>query len=195
MDRLDIEKDAFSDGQIGSKLWLCQEFEKVASQSELSKLVLKIAVIAGWNGVLPFLLFSRERMKIEKIDLFDLDDSAVQRARLINDKWRIERKFFAHVQDVNLGFEKIGTQPDVWINTSCEHFLKQTWFDHIPNGSIIALQGTNMKHQDHIYEFKNLETFKDTFGPWADIFFEGEKKFDYGEFKFTRFMVIGRKAW
>ena len=40
-----INKDAFSNGQMDSKLWLCRELENLGWDSKLTR------IYAGWYGI------------------------------------------------------------------------------------------------------------------------------------------------
>src|SRR5690606_7245251 len=105
-----------------------------------------------WDGILPFLLFSRGQLKIERVDLFDLDPKAVENARLINERWLLKDQFAAHLGDINQS-GTLTSESDLWINTSCEHFVTQNWWTHLPAGHLVALQGTDMVHEEHVSRF------------------------------------------
>jgi hypothetical protein len=73
--------DAFSSGQIGSKLWLCEESEKCFETIDT------IWIYGGWYGLTAFLLKSRNKINIGKIRSFDIDPSCESTADLINENW------------------------------------------------------------------------------------------------------------
>lgn len=192
---LNIAADAFSDGQIRSKLWLCGELEKLHAAGSFTALgeYLDISVLAGWNGMLPFLLFSRQRLPIQKIDLFDKDPLAVKTSLQINDTWRIAGKFRAHHMDLDLNsVADFGS--NLWINTSCEHFSQASWWAHLPKGARVVLQGTDMVHEEHVHSFSSLDDFSHFYEPWDQVDFRGKLDFEYPGFCFSRYMVIGRKG-
>lgn len=193
---LTLNSDAFSDGQIGSKLWLCRELEAALSSrratSPTSMEGFTIRVLAGWYGLLPFLLLSRERIAISRLELFDLDPEAVRAARAVNDHWALRGLFSAECRDVNELSE--AQSVDVVINTSCEHFTSLRWWDLIPAGTVVALQGTDMPHVEHVRSFRSLAHFQAEFGPWGEILFSGQMNFDYPGLKFSRFQLIGIKG-
>ena len=56
-----INKDAFSNGQVDSKLWLCRELENLQWTSKLTH------IYGGWYGITAFLLLSREKFKVDRI--------------------------------------------------------------------------------------------------------------------------------
>jgi hypothetical protein len=179
-----INKDAFSSGQIGSKIWLCEQLEKLKWQSKLTY------IYAGWYGITAFLLLSRGKFKVEKIRSLDIDPACQAVADIINENWLIDSwKFKAFTQDCN-NYE--GQFGDLVINTSTEHFESMEWFDRLPAGTRVVLQGNNMPHDDHHVHSETLEDFKSNY-PLAEYNYAGTKEFVYPDWKFTRFMIIGVK--
>jgi len=178
-----FDADTFSHGQITSKLWLCQELEQLAWTSDVTH------VYGGWYGLLSFLLLSRERFQVNRIESFDIDNKCETMANVINENWLRQGKFKAYTEDCNLPM--LGT-PDLIINTSTEHFDSLSWFDKIPNGTRVILQGNNMPHEDHVVYSKDLTDFIDQF-KLSQTYYEGTRKFNYPNLSFTRYMVIGVK--
>jgi hypothetical protein len=179
-----FNKDAFSNGQVDSKLWLCQELEKLEWSSDLTH------IYAGWHGILSFLLLSRENFEVGRIESFDLDPTCEPMADMINENWVIkEWKFKAFTLDCNQGVR--GT-PDLIINTSTEHFDSMEWFDRIRPGTRVILQGNNMPHDDHFIDSASLEDFIAHY-PLSKIVYQGSLDFIYPKWSFTRYMIIGIK--
>jgi len=179
-----FNKDAFSNGQIDSKLWLCRELEKLNWHSDLTH------IYGGWHGVLAFLLLSREKFSVKKIESYDLDPSCESVADIINNNWLIKNwQFKAYTADCDF-IDK--TRPDLIINTSSEHFDSMLWFDQIPKGKRVIIQGNNMKHDDHVVYTDSLDKFTKTY-PLSNLLYSGTLDFSYPDWSFTRFMAIGFK--
>ena len=179
-----FNKDAFSNGQIDSKLWLCRELERLEWASSLTH------IYGGWYGVLAFLLLSREKFKVDRIESFDIDHRCESIADMINENWVIkEWQFKAFTLDCNQG---VRGNPDLIINTSSEHFETTEWFNRIRPGTRVIVQGNNMPHDDHHVHSTSKEDFARQF-PLREINFLGAKEFVYPSWQFTRYMVIGTK--
>jgi hypothetical protein len=179
-----INKDAFSNGQIASKLWLCQEIEKLGWSSQLTH------IYGGWHGILAFLLLSREKFCVDRIESFDLDPVCESIADMINNNWVINNwQFKAHTADCDF-LDK--TQPDLIINTSSEHFDSMLWFDSIPKDKRVIIQGNDMPHDDHVVHSTSLGQFIDTY-PLSETIYSGFMEFSYPDWSFTRYMIIGTK--
>ena len=66
------------------------------------------------------------------------------------------------------------------------------WFDNIPIGTRIVLQGNDMPHDDHHVHSSTLDDFVNQY-PLSEYMFTGTKKFQYETWGFSRYMVIGVK--
>jgi len=175
--------DAFASGQIGSKIWLCEELEKTKWSAN------EAWIYAGWYGIAAFLLLSRGKFKIHKIRSIDIDPCCEPIADKINELyvWR-DWTFKAVTGDCN----KIFPQVDLIINTATEHFETKEWFDNIPYGTKLVLQGNNMPHDDHYIYSGSLKDFINHY-PMNKIVYSGQLNFEYPSWKFSRFMIIGEK--
>ena len=179
-----INKDAFSNGQIDSKLWLCETLESLKWSSKLTQ------IYAGWYGLTAFLLLTRNQFKVDRIESYDVDPTCETIADMINENWVIKNwQFKAFTQDCN---QTLPGLPDLVINTSTEHFTSKQWFDNIRSGTRVILQGNNMPHDDHHISSESLLKFKKEY-PLSSFVFEGEKLFSYPTWSFTRYMIIGIK--
>lgn len=176
--------DSFTNGQIDSKLWLCRELEKLEWSSKLTHLY------GGWYAVTAFLLLTREKFQVDRIESYDLDPECQPIADMINANYVFkEWKFKAYTHDCNT---LIHSEPDLIINTSTEHFETMHWFDNIKPGTRVILQGNNMDHDDHVIETNSIEEFIEQY-PLTDIAYSGSLYFSYPEWDFTRYMIIGTK--
>lgn len=181
-----LETDAFSAGQIESKIWAAEELERVAAHTH----ILKINILGGWYGLLHFILKVRGRQPIEWCRSYDLDPSACSAANIINNTWEMkEWAFKSYPQDANT---VAYTDANCIINTSTEHFASNDWFDNISEGTLCLFQGNNLVIDDHVQRPENLAHFKDMF-PLQQIIFEGEKHFNFVTNPYTRYMIIGYK--
>ena len=176
-------KDAFSSGQVGSKLWLCKQLENTDLYSK------ETAIYGGWYGVTAFLLLSRGKFNVETIRSYDIDPVCESIADIINENWVWQKwRFKAFTENCN----HIQTGADLIINTSTEHFESRDWWDNIPAGTAVALQGNNMNHKDHSSNISSLSEFCDQF-PLTQELYRGTMPFVYPDWSFDRYMIIGVK--
>lgn len=180
-----MKTDAFTHGQIRSKIWLCRELEKLNWASNLTW------IYGGWYGLVAFLLLSRDKFNVKRIHSYDVDPSCKDIAEMINDNWICQSEVFrAHTLDCNL---LVPTDSDLIINTATEHFPSMTWWNNIPSGKRVVLQGNNMVHEgEEVTISTSLDNFKQRF-PLSKYEYTGEIEFNYDTWGFTRYMVIGTK--
>jgi hypothetical protein len=186
-----INPDAFSSGQISSKLWLCKELENLGIDRPMITWI-----YGGWYGISAMLLFSRGCFPIKHIRNFDMDPNCAAVADILLENWVWQAwKFKAFTADCNqlsVLDGKYGPPPDLIINTSTEHFTSSAWFDKIPSGTLVALQSNNMPHDDHHSCMSTEDDIVDAF-PLSTISYTGSLEFDYPSWSFTRYMMIGMK--
>lgn len=192
--------DCLSWGQIKSKLWLIDELKKIKTDFK------EVLVCAGWYGLLAHLLLNEEEIKIEKIRSVDIDENSTKIADSINYKWLVQDwKFKAFTHDIKKidyeNFEVLVTNskneesficlnPDLIINTSCEHINNfDKWIEKIPKNMLCVLQSNNyFIHPEHVncvnssYELEKQSRLR-------KIHFSGQLK----SYEYNRFMVIGEK--
>ena len=180
---MQVHKDSFSHGQITSKIWLCEELENLQWSSDTTH------IYGGWYAMTAFLLLSRGKFQVNYIESFDIDPECESVAKMINDNWVIQKKFNAHTVDCS---QIVEGNRDLIINTATEHFPSLNWFNNVPTGTRLVLQGNNMLHDDHFVHSESLSSFIKTY-PLSKIDYLGTKDFDYVEWGFTRYVIIGTK--
>jgi hypothetical protein len=192
--------DAFSLGQLKSKLWIVKELEK------LNVNLGTVFICAGWYATLAQLLFNSKDLTLSKVRSFDIDSTCAEIAETFNkqeliDEWtfkastldihNIEYDNFVYTTDKPDGTkETLCDTATTIINTSCEHIKNfNDWYDKIPEGKLVVLQNNNYDVLDeHINCVYSLEEFSDK-TPMSLILYEGELVFN----AYTRYMKIGYK--
>ena len=180
---MNIHQDAFSSGQIGSKLWLCEQLEKTKWKSK------ETAIYGGWYGLIGFLLLSRDKFKVDRVRSYDQDPACEAAADMLNEYfvWK-DWRFKAFTNDCNT----LQTDADLVINTSTEHFESMQWWNNLKNGTRVVLQGNNMTHDNHSGNANGLKMFCNQF-PVSTELYSGELEFNYPTWGFSRYMLIGIK--
>jgi len=189
--KISIDTDAFSSGQISSKIWLCEKLEETISSEPLN-----IWIYGGWYGVSAFLLLSRKNFPIKSIRCFDVDESCMSIADTLLENWVWQEwTFKSFTEDCNdldpvSGYQ--GHVPDLIINTSTEHFKDMDWWNKIPTRMKVAIQGNNMPHWDHHQHHADLASFCEQYKLDRTLY-SGKLDFKYPDWTFSRYMLIGEK--
>ena len=196
--------DSFSRGQLRSKIWASDTIKDL--DIDLGDMVY---VCAGWYGVLPAILF--ERNKVTNIRSFDIDKSCSLPAETLNrsytqNDWQLK----ASTMDVNNliytgefmyetlkynGDEEMitdDTPPTCVINTSCEHIVDfDKWWAGIPDGMLVIMQNNDFDDEDHEHAddtVTSLEEFSKRLNV-SETLYEGTLALE----EYNRYMVIGIK--
>lgn len=189
---LKIDADAFSAGQVESKIWAAEQLELVIK--ELNTGPLRMYVLGGWYSLLHFILSVRKNIDIDYCRSVDLDPITSYNANKINNSWEIKDwKFRAYPFDANkLEYTYDTDKINCVINTSSEHFKSKLWYNLIPNGTLVLLQGNDLKISDHVSRPKSLEHFISTY-PVTNLKFSGTMNFQFKDMSYNRHMIIGIK--
>lgn len=185
-----IDFNAFSHGQIQSKLWLCEQLEPHLPDPA------QVMIIGSWYNLLGFMMLTRKSDVYNMIQGVDVDDRATQIADKVNNAWMIGeghklRNITKHIDTIS--HKELGYN-NVIINTSCEH-MDATWYHKVNPYQLVCIQSSNVVNDDPVWNITHpipdMQDFKSKF-PMGQILFEGEKVFDYGHLKYNRMMLIGR---
>lgn len=188
---ISISEDAFSSGQILSKIWLAESLERILHEKNITY-SLNILILGGWYGLLNFIFRTRKNIKIKQFINIDLDLESCEVSKKINETWFWTNNSFNSINEDANNFKYSSNQFDLVINTSVEHFSSKQWFDNIPLGLMVVLQSNDMKHDDHYNNHDSLEDFIKNY-PLKDILYSGVKNFSYPDKEFKRYMLIGIK--
>jgi hypothetical protein len=184
---LKIDSDAFSAGQIESKIWAAEELERVSAHTN----ILRISMLGGWYGLFHFILKIRGKQTVEWCRSYDLDASACSTANIINNTWETKEWAFRSIpKDANDLFYQDNT--NCIVNTATEHFSGKDWYNRIPKGTLCLFQGNDLEIEDHVNKPTDLNHFKSLW-PLEIMLFEGTKYFNFEKDPYTRYMVIGYK--
>lgn len=191
-------QDAFSRGQVLSKIWLVNELEKINPNFN------NILIYAGWMGQL--LLYLKDSINFDNVRIVDCDPIACEISdKIINNNflegWKVKSSCI-NIEEIEhfknhciiplttKAGETLQTKfmPDLIINTSAEH-MKESWFYNIKQDSVIAIQSNNLFDiKEHVNCVHSIEEMKKKF-KMTEVLYEGELEL-HG---YKRFMLIGKK--
>jgi hypothetical protein len=184
-----INFDAFSHGQIKSKLWLCENLE-----NHIPNLA-NVCILGSWYNILAFMLLTRNPSSFQSIVGMDIDANATCVADKIINYWSIEGM---NVSNKNVD---VNNQPlemyNVVINCSPEHMEKSDWFNNIIPGTLVCIQSSNVLDANHPWYIKNpspdLNSFASKY-PLREILFLDTLPIRYSNgWGYDRYMIIGIK--
>lgn len=176
--KLEEVRDALSDGQLYSKIWLVDQLEPLLKEYSLDRPA-KVAVLGGWIGLLSLMMFCREL----PVNVVSIDIDA--RANVIAEKVNWDKQFKALTADM-YGVDY--SQYDVIINTSSEHIDSISgWRKALPKGKLVIVQNNDFEDgEGHISTVPNSSRLRNLID-LTDVSYEGTRKFA----QYDRFMIIG----
>lgn len=184
-----IDYNAFSHGQIQSKIWLCEEIENFINKDS------RVAILGSWYNILGFMMLVRKPKYYISIRGFDKDHIAVELANKMTEAWSIQPDCYLQNEHADVNRVDLNGY-DVIINTSVEHMESQEWFHKAPGNALICIQSSNVVVSDENWDIKNpsanFKDFIDMF-PLNTYMYKGHISFDYGPNSYSRFMIIGYK--
>ena len=124
--------NAFNHKQVACKMWaLDRLFESCGGRFG------RIWVLGGWYGVLPAMLFNDARFDIAAVDSIDIDPEVGPVARTLNRG--AGDRFRALTEDM-YALDYAAGQPDLVVNTSCEHIADlSAWLALLSRGTTCLL--------------------------------------------------------
>lgn len=190
---------SFSHGQVTSKIWLCEELEKYCKQND------NIYILGGWHNVLGFMLSVRKPNFFKRIHNIDIDSEVVEIADKICDAWINKLYTDSHIintcADSNEYELQVNSETDIVVNCSVEHFKSNDWFNKLPTNTLVCIQSSDIKDKEIIEAHdtweqnqpnSDLAVFLNRF-PVSEYLYVGTKTFEYPNYGYNRFMMIGRK--
>lgn len=177
--------DAFSHGQIKSKLWLCEKIEPHLVRNN------QIVILGGWYNVLAFMLMTRNIHNINKITSIDIDSTVKPIADKVCELWRIE----GSVENITGDANNITVSYDTVINCSSEH-MSTEWFEGVKMGSVVCIQSSDVVDTEYPWLVTNpsptIDSFKEKYKLSTTLFCD-TLRIQNGAWGYNRFMIIGIK--
>ncbi len=175
--------DSFAQGQIASKIWLCEQLEPHIPYNST------IDILGGWYNVLGFMLKVRKPEHYGLIRNIDIDSEAINIANKICNAWASNIYNLVGNPNVNNLIES-----SVIINCSVEHFENNNWFNDVKKGTLVCIQSSDITDPEPPWLITlpnpNLESLLTRF-PVSTLLFSGTKALPYRDGHYNRLMMIG----
>jgi len=175
---------------VFSKLWLAKELKHVLQQQGIDSVPVAY-VLGSWYSNLSTIL-RRTGVPIDKIVDVEQRGEWLNLGRQLQQGMDIQGVQHMQADANRVDYRQLQT-PGVVINTSTNDIPDHGWFDHIPSGTIVVLQGRDRvaKGAEHTYDSpaELLEMF-----PLESVLYSGTWALEDPETEYQRSMVIGIKG-
>lgn len=178
---------SYTDDLVISKLWLAHELKKIIGQSPVP-----VAYVLGsWYGNMSTIL---RKMQVPIDLIIDVEKNAkwLRTGQHIQHKMGIQGVEPLAADANSIDFDQLG-DPGVVINTSTNDMPDKGWFDNIPPGTIVALQGRDHQPPGSEHVYTRPEEILELY-PLEKILYQGSKHLEDPETEYNRHMVIGIKG-
>jgi len=173
---------------VFSKLWLAQELKNILADNQVDTVPV-IYVLGSWWGNMSVIL-DRTDVPVEKIINVDTNSQWLRGSQTLTKAMNINN-VQAMKADVNrLDYRQL-TGPSVVINASLNDIKDRGWFEHIPNGTLVVLQGRDQADSKNVYH--SPQDILDQY-PLDSVLYQGTMKLQDPETSYRRHMVIGVKG-
>jgi hypothetical protein len=169
---------------VFSKLWAINELEKILKNTAVPV----VYVLGSWFGNMSILL-ARSNLNINKIINVDTNQQWLATSKQIISDMNIDR-VQSMLKDANkLNYQQL---PGIVINTSTNDIANRGWFDNIPQGTLVVVQGRNNVGSEAVASFNSAQDLLAEY-PLNTILYSGEMQLQDPETDYTRSMIIGIK--
>jgi hypothetical protein len=166
------------------KLWLLTELKRLG-MDEFDT----VYVLGSWYGSMgPYLL--DKHIKFDTAHLIDIDPKNTEWVQEMTKKLNINDRIIAVTQDCNTTDFK-GDRILV-INTSCNDVANEGWFDNIPQGAVVALEGRDSQPDNATNTTQDLDTFHAEYALEETYVLDKIRLKGYDD-SYNRFLKIGVK--
>lgn len=177
-------KGSIGPGLVPSKFWLLTELSKIKDNFD------SIYILGSWYGALGAMLAIDPRISYKKLINVETNSRYLRTGQQLIAKAG-DPNTVPMLKDANkLDYRQLGVDGLV-INTSCGNIKGTDWFQNIPAGTLVVLQGRNndpgaVNHFNSMKEFVNTYTLN-------NVLYSGTKQFKDPETIYDCYMVIGTR--
>jgi len=173
---------SFTRDLIASKVWLLQELEKI--QRHYSTMY----VLGSWYGNLALYMKLQPTVQADLIINVEIDPEMLKTSEQILDLAGIDNTEYM-LKDANqLDYQQLG-DAGVVINTSLTEMSEAEWFEHIPAGTLVAMQA---RDNDPGVEYHSAKDIQRRY-PLSRVLYHGSMRLRDPQTKYRRYMTIGTK--
>ena len=173
---------SFTRDLIASKVWLLKELEQIQQHYTT------MYVLGSWYGNLAVYMTLQPTIRVDRIINVETNPEMLNTSQGILDRVgaRNVKSMLANAN--KLDYRQLGSA-GVVVNTSLTEMPEQEWFEHIPAGTIVAMQA---RDQDPGVEYHSAEDIQRRY-PLSQVLYHGSMRLRDPETEYTRYMTIGVK--
>jgi hypothetical protein len=165
-----------------SKVWLLQELARIRPD------IGTVYVLGSWFGNISLYMHLLPLLDHGVIINVERDKGMLAQSRRMLDHIGADDVEHMLADANDLDYRQLGSN-GVVINTSLTDMPGRSWFDNIPNGTLVVMQA---RDHDPGAQFRSTQDIIDRY-PLTNVLYQGKLDLQDPETEYTRFMVIGTK--
>lgn len=180
----DTVAGSWSDDLVLSKLWLIRKLKGINHRFGT------VYILGSWYGNLSLLMLDKH-LEFDKLINVDINAKALDSGDRMADKLGLSGKITSMRKDANeLDYRQI-SDGGLVINTSCNNISGMDWFNSIPDGTVVALQGRD-NDPGAVNVFDDSHSLASMY-ECSRVLYDGHIALEDPETGYTRYMLIGIK--
>lgn len=175
---------------VFSKLWLARELKQILKQQGIDSV--PVAYILGsWYSNLSTIL-RRTGVPIDRIVDVEQRGEWLKIGQQLQQGMNIQGVEHMQADANRIDYRQL-QQPGIVINTSTNDIADHGWFDHIPEGTIVVLQGRDSVPAGAEHTYNSPEDLLQMY-PLETVLYSGTWDLEDPETEYQRSMAIGVKG-
>ena len=175
---------------VFSKLWLARELKQVLTQQNIDSV--PVAYILGsWYSNLSTIL-RKTGVPIDKIVDVEQRGEWLDIGQKLQQGMRIQGVEHMQADANEIDYRQLG-QPGLIINTSINDLPDHGWFDHIPDGTLVVLQGRDSVPSGAEHTYNSPDDLLQMY-PLESVLYSGTWDLTDPKTDYQRSMAIGVKG-
>lgn len=175
---------------VFSKLWIARELTKIIDQMDIESIPVTY-ILGSWYGNLAILL-RKKNLPLDKIIDVEKNKQWLKTGRSMQKKMGISN-VQSMAADVNkIDYRQLGS-PGLVINASTNDIPDHGWFDNIPPGTLVVIQGRDHASEGAEHTYSSPDDLLSMY-PLEKVLYKGSMDLEDPETKYQRSMVIGIKG-
>jgi len=171
---------SFTRDLVASKVWLLQELEKIRTHYST------MYVLGSWYGNLALYLKLQPVIQVDLVINVEINDEMLDTSQSILDFAGVDNVKYMLADANQLDYRQLG-QSGVVVNTSLTEMPETEWFEHIPAGTLVAMQA---RDHDPGLEYHSVQQIQQRY-PLTKTLYQGSLLLQDPETEYRRYMTIG----
>jgi len=173
---------SFTRDLIASKVWLLQELERIQQHYTT------MYILGSWYGNLAAYMTLQPTITVDQIINVEIDPEMLDTSHSILNKIGARNVKYMLADANQLDYRQLG-RAGVIVNTSLTEMSEAEWFEHIPAGTLVAMQARNRDPGVTYHSYQDIQRRY----PLSKTLYHGQIRLRDPETEYRRYMTIGTK--